>query len=290
MESVLSSMFEEIEALDLTLVAQGEDDLLPANLDLGDLTPPLFSPFSLPLTAASAPTSEEPLDSSIDPAIDGTLLMTTEPAQMMRLEAEDKREVKSLELEAEERRQVKRLEAEREVKCLEAEMQVKRLEVELELKCLELKRAKLGPPGSSPGREEARALNMKHPGEDFQKHKWQVWPIVAPTGRGLPLQANGGCGKWRRPRDVLATLLAAPIGLEWRTEVSGSCDWPNLWMRQHGAAVCGSDGRKILHVNNLQVELLIINEDSSEGKNKEHLQARTFNENVIKEFSLKTTK
>ncbi|EMP34271.1 Alkaline ceramidase 3 [Chelonia mydas] len=41
-ERVLSSMFEEIEALDLTLVAQGEDDFLPANLDLGDITPPSF--------------------------------------------------------------------------------------------------------------------------------------------------------------------------------------------------------------------------------------------------------
>ncbi|EMP32606.1 hypothetical protein UY3_10252 [Chelonia mydas] len=59
-ESVLSSMFEEIEALYLTPVTQGEDDLLPANLDLSDLTPPLFSPCSLPLTVASAPTSEEP--------------------------------------------------------------------------------------------------------------------------------------------------------------------------------------------------------------------------------------
>ncbi|EMP42055.1 hypothetical protein UY3_00645 [Chelonia mydas] len=75
-------MFEEIEALDLTPVAQGEDDLLPANLDLGDLSPPLFSPCSLPLTAASAPTSEEPLDSSIDPAADGTPLTIIKPAQV----------------------------------------------------------------------------------------------------------------------------------------------------------------------------------------------------------------
>ncbi|CAM5127746.1 unnamed protein product, partial [Natator depressus] len=81
-ESVLSSIFKEIEALDLTPVTQGEDDLLPANLDLGDLTPPLFSPCSLPLTVASAPTSEEPLDSSTNPAADGTLLTTTEPAQV----------------------------------------------------------------------------------------------------------------------------------------------------------------------------------------------------------------
>ncbi|EMP41165.1 hypothetical protein UY3_01584 [Chelonia mydas] len=79
-ESVLSSMFE-IEALDLTPVAQGKDDLFPANLDLDDFTPPLYSPCSLPLTAASAPTSEEPLDSSTDPAADGTPLTTTESAQ-----------------------------------------------------------------------------------------------------------------------------------------------------------------------------------------------------------------
>ncbi|EMP29119.1 hypothetical protein UY3_13774 [Chelonia mydas] len=75
-------MFKEIEALDLTPVTQREDDLLPANLNLGDLTPPLFSPCSLPLTAVSAPTSEEPLDSSIDLATDSTPLMTTKPAQV----------------------------------------------------------------------------------------------------------------------------------------------------------------------------------------------------------------
>ncbi|EMP40464.1 hypothetical protein UY3_02299 [Chelonia mydas] len=40
---------------------------------------------------------------------------------------------------------------------------------------------------------------------------------MAPTGRGLPLQANRGCGKRRGPRDVLAALPTAPIGLERRT-------------------------------------------------------------------------
>ncbi|EMP40109.1 hypothetical protein UY3_02656 [Chelonia mydas] len=78
----LAKRYREIEVLDPTPVTQGEDDLLPANLDLGDLTPPLFSPCSLPLSAASAPTSEAPLDSSIDPAADGTPLKTTEPAQV----------------------------------------------------------------------------------------------------------------------------------------------------------------------------------------------------------------
>lgn len=48
--------------------------------------------------------------------------------------------------------------------------------------------------------------------------------------------------------------------------------------------------RTILYVNNFQAELLIINADSSEGESKQHLAARTFNENVIKEFRLRTTK
>lgn len=45
----------------------------------------------------------------------------------------------------------------------------------------------------------------------------------------------------------------------------------------------------ILYANNLQVELLIINTDSSEGENKQHLAARTFNEPVMREFSLQNT-
>ncbi|CAM5103769.1 unnamed protein product [Natator depressus] len=47
----LSSVYAEIEALDLTPVTQGEDDLLPAGLRLGNLTPAPFSPYSLPLIA-----------------------------------------------------------------------------------------------------------------------------------------------------------------------------------------------------------------------------------------------
>ncbi|EMP28009.1 hypothetical protein UY3_14895 [Chelonia mydas] len=50
-EGDLSSMFEEIEALGLTPVTQGEDDLLLGGLDLGNLTPVPLSPCSLPLTA-----------------------------------------------------------------------------------------------------------------------------------------------------------------------------------------------------------------------------------------------
>ncbi|EMP35356.1 hypothetical protein UY3_07528 [Chelonia mydas] len=42
-DSDLPSIYEEIEALGLTPVTQGEDDPMPAGLDLGDLTPaPLF--------------------------------------------------------------------------------------------------------------------------------------------------------------------------------------------------------------------------------------------------------
>ncbi|CAM4493011.1 unnamed protein product [Caretta caretta] len=47
----LSSVYAEIEALDLTPVTQGEDDLLPAGLDLDNLTPAPLSPCSLPLIA-----------------------------------------------------------------------------------------------------------------------------------------------------------------------------------------------------------------------------------------------
>ncbi|EMP38380.1 Laminin subunit alpha-3 [Chelonia mydas] len=56
--------------------------------------------------------------------------------------------------------------------------------------------------------------------------------IAPPTGRSSPLQANGGCGKQRGLRDVLATLPAAPIGLERQTVASGSCDRPNLQTHQ----------------------------------------------------------
>ncbi|EMP29907.1 hypothetical protein UY3_12962 [Chelonia mydas] len=77
-----------------------------------------------------------------------------------------------------------------------------------------------------------------------------IRPIAAPTGRGSLLQANEGCGKRCGPRDVLAALPAAPIGLERRTAASGSCDPVgcerrtaasgscdrlNLWTRQGGA-------------------------------------------------------
>ncbi|EMP30685.1 hypothetical protein UY3_12107 [Chelonia mydas] len=80
-ESNLPSIYEEIEALGLTPVTQGEDDPLPAGLDLGDFTPAPLSPCSLPLTVASAPTSEEPLDSSINLATEGTLLTAAEPVE-----------------------------------------------------------------------------------------------------------------------------------------------------------------------------------------------------------------
>lgn len=41
-----------------------------------------------------------------------------------------------------------------------------------------------------------------------------------------------------------------------------------------------------LYVNNFQEESLIINADSSKGKSKQYLAAGTFNENIVKEFSL----
>lgn len=76
-----------------------------------------------------------------------------------------------------------------------------------------------------------------------------------------------------------AAALAASAGLP------GCCPPPLAW---HGCR--RGDRSTILYVNNFQVELLIINADSSEVESKQHLAARTFNENVIKEFRLRTTK
>ncbi|CAM4563658.1 unnamed protein product [Caretta caretta] len=52
----LSSVYAEIEALDLTPVTQGEDDLLPAGLELSNLTPAPLSPCSLPQLPSRAST------------------------------------------------------------------------------------------------------------------------------------------------------------------------------------------------------------------------------------------
>ncbi|EMP39983.1 hypothetical protein UY3_02781 [Chelonia mydas] len=60
----------------------------------------------------------------------------------------------------------------------------------------------------------------------------EVQPIVAPTGRGSPLQANGGCRKGGQHVPWPTPLPAAPIGLEQQTEASGSCNQPNLKSRQ----------------------------------------------------------
>ncbi|EMP27727.1 hypothetical protein UY3_15180 [Chelonia mydas] len=81
-ESDLPSIYEEIKALGLTPVIQGVDDPMPAGLDLGDLTPAPLFPCSIPLTAISAPTSEEPLDSSINLATDVIPLTATEPVEV----------------------------------------------------------------------------------------------------------------------------------------------------------------------------------------------------------------
>ncbi|EMP38519.1 hypothetical protein UY3_04304 [Chelonia mydas] len=77
----LPSIYEEIEALDLTPVTQREDDPLPAGLDLSDLTPAPPFPCSLPIITASAPTSEGPLDSSTCPVAGGAPLTAAEPAE-----------------------------------------------------------------------------------------------------------------------------------------------------------------------------------------------------------------
>ncbi|CAM4687987.1 unnamed protein product [Lepidochelys olivacea] len=69
----LSSVYAEIEALDLTPVTQGGDDLLPAGLDLGNLTPGPLSPCPFPLTAFPG---EHPTESGLPP---GAMAATTTP-------------------------------------------------------------------------------------------------------------------------------------------------------------------------------------------------------------------
>ncbi|XP_065426459.1 nascent polypeptide-associated complex subunit alpha, muscle-specific form-like [Chrysemys picta bellii] len=75
----LPSIYEEIEALGLTPVTQGEDDPLPAGLDLAALTSTLPSASPVPLTAA--PAFEEPLDSLPCPAAGAASLTAAEPLQ-----------------------------------------------------------------------------------------------------------------------------------------------------------------------------------------------------------------
>ncbi|XP_034642657.1 uncharacterized protein LOC117885463 [Trachemys scripta elegans] len=77
----LPSIYEEIEALGLTPVIQREDETLPAGLDLADLTPAPLSPWSIPLTAASAPASKGLLDSSTCPAAGDTPLTAAKPVE-----------------------------------------------------------------------------------------------------------------------------------------------------------------------------------------------------------------
>ncbi|EMP27310.1 Putative palmitoyltransferase ZDHHC22 [Chelonia mydas] len=59
-----------------------------------------------------------------------------------------------------------------------------------------------------------------------------VRPIAALTGRGSPLQANGGCRKGSQHIFWPTLLPPAPIGLEQRTAANGSRDWPNLQTQQ----------------------------------------------------------
>ncbi|CAM5160538.1 unnamed protein product [Natator depressus] len=80
-EGELPCIYEEIGALGLTPVTQGEDDPLLAALDLSDLTPAPPSPCPLPLTATFAPTSEGSQGSSICPAVGGTTLLAAEPTE-----------------------------------------------------------------------------------------------------------------------------------------------------------------------------------------------------------------
>uniref|UniRef100_A0A8C3FI76 Ig-like domain-containing protein n=1 Tax=Chrysemys picta bellii TaxID=8478 RepID=A0A8C3FI76_CHRPI len=60
-----------------------------------------------------------------------------------------------------------------------------------------------GLPGKAPSR----------PGQFVYLPRLQLWPIAAPTGRGSPSKANGGCGKGGQHIPQAAPLPAAPIGL-----------------------------------------------------------------------------
>ncbi|EMP39260.1 hypothetical protein UY3_03501 [Chelonia mydas] len=78
------------------------------------------------------------------------------------------------------------------------------------------------------------------PGRFVYLQRLQVRPITAPTGCGLPFQANGGFRKQHGPRYVLwLSLPAAPIGLERRTAASGSCNQLNLQTLQDAVTSAG---------------------------------------------------
>ncbi|EMP30875.1 hypothetical protein UY3_12002 [Chelonia mydas] len=71
----------------------------------------------------------------------------------------------------------------------------------------------------------------------------QVRPIAAPTGRGSPSQANGGCEKRHRPRDVL-------------TDASHSPHWPGMvnhsqWELRSAKAADAADTTSCLPSNDL---------------------------------------
>lgn len=61
-----------------------------------------------------------------------------------------------------------------------------------------------------------------------------------------------------------------------------------LFLTQHRASLCNK--RSMFYVNHFPVESLIINADSSKGRNPWHLASRTVNENVIKKANLQTMK
>lgn len=61
-----------------------------------------------------------------------------------------------------------------------------------------------------------------------------------------------------------------------------------LSLASHRAPVCYE--RRMFYVNRFPRESLIINADSSEGRNPWHLAARTANENVIREVNLRARK
>ncbi|EMP38977.1 hypothetical protein UY3_03810 [Chelonia mydas] len=91
---------------------------------------------------------------------------------------------------------------------------------------------------------ECLAVNNRYLGVfEVVTRSMKVWPIVAPSGRGLPLQANEGCGKWRGPSGVLAALSADPISPVRQTAASGSRDRPNLRTRQKNSRPSLPEGK-----------------------------------------------
>ncbi|EMP36770.1 Disks large-associated protein 2 [Chelonia mydas] len=85
----------------------------------------------------------------------------------------------------------------------------------------------------------------------------QVRPITAPSGRGSPLQANGGLQKAAQAEGRAGRPSRSSLGLEWQTVASGSRNQPNLRTQQVETATDSdteSRGLREYHSVGVQVE------------------------------------